>query len=241
MSLDKFGRASHSGDNNSNVTSRLMSLPIAFTSDGNVDCENRSLCNVNDPRADVDATNKKYVDQKIANDIQQTNDAVNLILAKRKKYLEDNIQKIRDDFQTAFNDYTKAMAAQWDRYMNQYEFKLNEMNREYNGWVQTTSNLQTDFNKAQTKIIQYFEELQQFKQTIETLDGKLTATDSLTKNIESELNQFRNTVVPQISELSLMIKNGDDNVKKQLRQDIDKLNQDINKLNSVQYRIEQQQ
>lgn len=52
---------------------------------------------------------------------------------------------------------------------------------------------------------------------------KLTATHSLTKNAERELNQLRNTVAPQISNLGLMIKNGDDGIKKKLMIQISQL------------------
>lgn len=207
MSLDKFGRASHSSDNNS-ITRRLISPPITFTLDGNIDCENRRLCNVKDPRSDLDSVNKKYIDEKI----------------------NSNFQQIEDYFIITYNNYTKTMSTSWDIHMEQYKSKMDEMNRKYNDCIKTTSNIQNDLKKTQDQIIQYFEELQRFNKTITTLDEKLTATDSLTKNVERELNQFENTIIPQISELSLMITNGDRAIKKEFDVKIARLKQDINNL-----------
>lgn len=259
MSLDKFGRASsHLSDSYSNATTRSMILPIAFTSDGDIDCEKRRLCNVKDPLSDVDAVNRKYFLEKVGDDIQQ----------------------IRSDFQIAFNNYGKSMSISWDGFVKQNEFKLAELNGKCNGLEKVMFNIQNDLKTTQEhvlkllevekrvnekfaklsvdtekritnaheevmlkidenttkiglmqeKISKYFEEVPQFHVTTTTLGEQLTATDSLTKNVERELNQFRNTIVPQISELSLMIRNGDDDTKRKLMLEITQMKQDVDKL-----------
>lgn len=258
MSLDKFGRASHLSDSYSNAKTRSMILPIAFTSDGDIDCEKRRLCNVKDPLSDVDAVNRKYLLEKVGDDIQQ----------------------IRSDFQIAFNNYSKKMLISWDGFVKQNEFKLAELNGKCDGLQKVMFNIQNDLKTTQEhvqrllevekrnnetfaklsvdtekritnaheevmgkidgntakiglmkeKISQYFEEVLQFRVTTTTLGEQVTATDSLTKNVERELNQFRNTIVPQISELSLMIRNGDDDIKRKLMMEITQMKQDVNKL-----------
>lgn len=222
MSLDKFGRASHLSDSYSNATTRSMILPIAFTSDGDIDCEKRRLCNVKDPLSDVDAVNRKYFLEKVGDDIQQ----------------------IRSDFQIAFNNYGKTMLISWDEFVKQNEFKLAELNGKCDGLQKVMFNIQNDLKTTQEHIRRLLEvekrvnetfaklstEVLQFHVTTTTLGEQLTATDSLTKNVERELNQFRNTIVPQISELSLMIRNGDDDIKRKLMLEITQMKQDIDKL-----------
>lgn len=67
MPLDKFGRSSSS---TTLLSSRLrygghIGGKIKHTTDGDIDAENLKICNVKEPTADGDASNKHYVDTQI--------------------------------------------------------------------------------------------------------------------------------------------------------------------------------
>lgn len=59
--IDKFGRGHHI---NAPVTSDKK-LQIPYTQNGDYNFENKKLTNVSDPVSDVDAVNKKYVDENL--------------------------------------------------------------------------------------------------------------------------------------------------------------------------------
>lgn len=74
MPLDKFGRSLSS---TALLSSRLRygGGNIKHTIDGHIDAENLRICNVKEPIADADATNKHYVDveiNKIKNSIKNS-------------------------------------------------------------------------------------------------------------------------------------------------------------------------
>lgn len=114
MGLDKFGRASSSSSASSSLAhaeKKLMrNSPVSFTTDGNIDCENRRLCNVKAPHANVDVTNKKYVDEKICTDLQN----------------------IKADFQTAYNDLLKNMTTFFLEHLTHHEKLLDETKSMWN-------------------------------------------------------------------------------------------------------------
>lgn len=111
MGLDKFGRAASSSSSSSHSENKLMrNSPVSFTTDSNIDCENRRLCNVKAPQLHVDATNKKYVDERISKELQN----------------------LKTDFQTAFNDYARNMTTSFHNQLSQHEKLLDDMKQMWN-------------------------------------------------------------------------------------------------------------
>lgn len=106
MSVDKFGRAFHT-KNTPNKSYPIRPLPISFTIDGDIDCENRRLCNVKEGRASVDATNKIYVDRKIY----------------------DNLQHVKADFKISFDTWTKKLVAIVESYKNKNQKLYEDIER----------------------------------------------------------------------------------------------------------------
>lgn len=58
MSFDKFSRSAQAQPKTKSPTTRS---PISFTIHGDIDCENRKLCNLKDAIILKDATTKKLV------------------------------------------------------------------------------------------------------------------------------------------------------------------------------------
>lgn len=118
----------------------------------------------------------------------------------------DNLHEMRKDFQKSIDDIHQQMKAT----------------------RVSVAEAVADLQQLDTFVnVNLIENIRKHDVGISALDKKISETDTLTKNVERELNQFRNTIVPQISELSLMISNGDIDVKKSIRRDMDKLKQDI--------------
>lgn len=210
MVLDKFGRSLDAASRT--PTQPPLRLPFSYTSEGNLQFENVQLSNVKTPFKPKDVANKSYVDDNITKiegeiktitktmidfkmGLQHVSYETDTLTQKQKHLEEEGFEmnkKTNNDWSTALNTHKK-----------ENENRLNEMNKKTDDWIKTTSDILSDLKTVQ-----------------EQLHEKLTGVDSLVKNVERELNQFRFTVVPQISELSLMIKNGDDSLKREMMKEL---------------------
>lgn len=103
----------------------MRNSPVSFTTDGNIDCESRRLCNTKAPHSNVDATNKKYVDEKICTDLQN----------------------MKNDFQVAYNDLSKNMSTFFLEHLAHHEKLLDETK---NIWNMRFEKLVEKFNKIET-------------------------------------------------------------------------------------------
>lgn len=171
MSLDKFGRALHS----QNIPGKRqpIKVPVSFTNDGEVDCENRRLCNVKNPHANVDATNKEYVDFEIHN----------------------NLEKVKNDFATAFNRYAIDVNASMKSYQNQIQKQLEDGERKtdsvllefQNDLAESTHKLNTFSSALNKNINEFRNELGKVEDNVnEIINLKMVLyNDSLSKQMTS--------------------------------------------------------
>lgn len=115
MSLDNFGCSLHSS-NDINKVNNLIRTPISFTSEDDVNCENRKLCNVKKPELSLDGTNREY----LHDEINDNNEYIDIQINTDKKYADEQMKSIKHDFKIAFNNHSKASR-------NAYENKLQKL------------------------------------------------------------------------------------------------------------------
>lgn len=197
MSLDRFGRAAPLSGGLKN-DQMIMRSPISYTSEGNLDCDNKKLCNVKDPESNVDAANRKYVNEKIEKDLLQHQ----AMIQKALKSMNDTLTaQFNVHIKEANQSHTKTLnnETQLEKVKNTF-MQINKDIATLQGQMQETVKhfdiLETKFSVMNNKIISVIKTLNEttIRQNIYQVNGDIEAVKKASHkdfvSVQKEMNEF---------------------------------------------------
>lgn len=215
MSVDKFGRTNIDRGASSN-SSHLLSPyrhGFIFTEDGNIDVENLKLSNVKSPTNDKDVSTKRYVDDSLTSLNKELHTFI-------EKYSKDTIQELEhkyinniylkiSDVDGKVKTFSESLEIIKKLIYNEVENLRNEFLNQITILSNDRTIIITDLSNKISNLTTAVELNTLNLNKISNLDlsAKIMSVEKLTKNIERELNQFRDTVTRQMSEVYLDMTN----------------------------------
>jgi len=186
MSLDKFGRSSHSSDKSK---PKRFRLDFPRTSQGDFDFTHHKLCNVDPPNSDSDAATKGFIDMELTKietvmteKIGKEWKKLETLIMEQEKANEEKFEEVNANVNRADNDMMKLKQKVRLSYSanNQYVQKVDESVKELRGLVHhlrdrmdmlgtrlTTLelNVPTGFKKSDDKINDLYRRYSQVQRT----------------------------------------------------------------------------
>jgi hypothetical protein len=233
MPLNKFGQSLSNSNYNSLLTKfRPTTVGFKYTITVDFDAENLKISNVKEPTLNNDVVNKKYTDDNILQlsnatlkSIKEISERITKSINNCYTLIEQNNKRI-EHLENEIKDVVIKIGNDFHSYQEQYrnEIKDVKLQIKHNNDIIIlikrkfdlilNSNLELLSKRELSSIHdEYHNEFEVFKFDILSQLKNLNNSNTLAINVERELNQFKKTVLNQISELGILISNIETKIK----------------------------